>query len=81
MNCCTTWKAELFTIGVGARGFVATSVSRFLKTLGFKPQLITKVCKALSLVVAKGPYAIRIKHEIDSWEYSTKKDDLIKVEV
>ncbi len=52
------WAATLMTMEVGARGFVAHSVSRCLKRLGFTSRSINRIVKDLSLISAKCSYTI-----------------------
>ena len=57
-----SWRAELLTIEVGARGLIATGTfSAFIK-LGFPRQDATNLCKTLSVVVARCSYAIYLAH-------------------
>jgi len=53
-----SWRAELFTIEVGARGLIATGTFNAFIKLGFPRQDATNLCKTLSVVVARCSYAI-----------------------
>ena len=52
------WKAYCFTIESGARGFVANSLPRFLKRIGFKSAVARYVCQDVSEVTARCSYGI-----------------------
>jgi hypothetical protein len=62
------WSAEVLTIEVGARGFVARSLSRLLKRLGRGPKKISKDYKNISSIVARCTYAIYLARETKYWD-------------
>jgi hypothetical protein len=61
------WKCTLMTIEVGARGFIAFSVRKCLKHLGFSKRSSSMICKTLSLVVAKCSCAIYTARDTKFW--------------
>ena len=68
INSQQVWKAQLFTIEVGARGFVAHSTRRWLFRLGLGNQKISRLCKGLSEVVARCSYSIYLARSDVSWD-------------
>ena len=56
------------TIEVGSRGFVAHSVSKCRKQIGFAPSTISKTCKALSAISARCSYAIYLSYKSNTWD-------------
>jgi Reverse transcriptase (RNA-dependent DNA polymerase) len=66
----TNWKASLYTIEVGVRGFVAKSTFRCLAALGLPGQKISKLCRDLSITAAKCSYAIFLCSKSAAWEES-----------
>lgn len=61
------WSAHLFTIEVGARGFVAHSVRRCFKKLGFTNRSASSLCKTLSMTAARCSYAIYLARKTKNW--------------
>jgi hypothetical protein len=61
------WTPHLFTVEVGARGFVGRSLIRCLKRLGLSPRTIRRAHKGLSEVVARCTYAIYLARETHDW--------------
>ena len=62
------WNALVHTIEVGARGFVARSTPRVLKSLGRSPKQISADVKILSSLVARCTYAIYLARESPDWD-------------
>ena len=67
INASKVWSAELFTLEVGARGFVALSVSKFLRKLGLPSRKVRHICKRLSTIVVRCSYAIFLSQDIANW--------------
>ena len=63
------WSAVLYTIEVGARGFVAHSVVKFLKKIGMSNRKVKVTCKRVSLISAKCSYAIFLMRKSLNWDY------------
>jgi hypothetical protein len=61
------WTPHLFTVEVGARGFVGRSMIRCLKKLGLSPRTIRQAHKGLSEVAARCTYAIYLARETNDW--------------
>jgi hypothetical protein len=61
------WTVELMTVEAGARGFVARSMNSCLRKLGFSANLASKVCKEVSLIVAKCSHTIWTLHKQKLW--------------
>ena len=66
------WVADLFTIGVGARG--AYSTERCFRQLGMQKRTVSSLCKLLSRVVARCSYAIYLSRKNKDWD---KKRELL----
>jgi len=64
----TDWTALCFPIEIGARGLVGRSTRKFFRKVGFTNQLATRVCKTLSVVVARCSYAIYLAHSSHNWD-------------
>ena len=62
------WTASLFTIEVGARGFVGYSVARFLRKIGFSSRKTCSTCKRIVLISAKCSYGIYLMHTNLNWD-------------
>ena len=62
------WSAEILTIEVGVRGFVARTLPRLLKRLGQGPKKISKDIKNISSIVARCTYAIYLARKTDYWD-------------
>mmetsp|Transcript_23314 Transcript_23314/g.29266 ORF Transcript_23314/g.29266 Transcript_23314/m.29266 type:complete len:251 (+) Transcript_23314:390-1142(+) len=73
------WSSKLITIEIGTRGLVSTSVHHALRGLGFTPQSALKISRVLSLVTARCSYAIWLKHQTPTWEFSLGHEHLVKV--
>ena len=54
-------------IEVGARGFVARSVSRLLRELGFSSREVTTLCRSLATVVARCSFTIYLASSSAEW--------------
>ena len=64
------WSVYVFSLEVGARGFVARSTYKFLRRIGFTGLTATKTCRQVSEVVARCSYAIFIRHSEKEWNSS-----------
>ena len=62
------WTALLFTIEVGARGFVGYSLTSFLRKLGLSSRKTRSSCKRISLIAAKCSYGIYLMHSNLNWD-------------
>lgn len=62
------WSALLFTIEVGARGFVGYSLTNFLRKIGFSNRKARSTCKRISLISAKCSFGIYHMHENRNWD-------------
>ena len=62
------WTALLFTIEVGARGFVGYSLTSFLKKIGATRRASRSTCKRISLISAKCSYGIYLMHANINWD-------------
>ena len=62
------WTALLFTIEVGARGFVGYSLTSFLKEIGATRRASRSTCKRISLISAKCSYGIYLMHTNINWD-------------
>ena len=70
INKSTKWSAQLFTIEVGARGFVAKSTRKFLRKLGLPSKETSKLLKTLSTITAKCSYSIYQHRSNKIWDSS-----------
>lgn len=66
----SSWKANLLTVEVGARGLVASRSYRTFTTLGFTGAQAKTLCKSLSTVAARCSYAIYLAHNDLAWRRS-----------
>lgn len=66
INAQGTWCAELYTLEVGARGFVACSVRRCLNLLGYSNRANKTLCHELSFIAARCSYALYLARD-SSW--------------
>ena len=64
----SSWKPSLFTVEVGARGFIATSTQQVFLKLGMKLYTISTLLKRLSSIVAKCSYTIFLAANSKSWD-------------
>ena len=62
------WTAHLFTIEVGARGFVAKSTLKFLRSLGLSYQRTAKICRELSEIAARCSFGIYNARSCKDWD-------------
>jgi hypothetical protein len=77
INNGTIWSAHLYTLEVGARGYVAHSVASCLRSLGLSPKDTRKACLDLSQIVARCSYdAIYLAHKSNIW----LKPDLLQLQ-
>ena len=67
INSQTKWKASLFSVEVGVRGFVADSTRFCMKSLGLKPAKIRNFIKKVSEVSARCSYAIYLASSDKAW--------------
>ena len=68
------WVADLLTIEVGARGYVACPVERCFRQLNMQKRTVSSLCKSLSHVVARCSYAIYLSRKNKDWD---KKRELL----
>lgn len=61
------WFVEVRPIEVGARGFVARSVPRLLRDLGFSSRELSTLCRTLATVVARCSYTIYLASSSSEW--------------
>ena len=62
------WTSHLFTIEVGARGFVAKSTIRMFRSLGLSHNITSKCAKDLSVIAAKCSHAIYVARDCVHWD-------------
>ena len=62
------WIPHLFTIEVGARGFVAKSTIKMFRALGFSHSDTSKIAKDLMEIAARCSYAIYVARECAHWD-------------
>ena len=62
------WKSHLFTIEVGARGFVAKSTIKMFRALGFSYGDTSRIAKDLMAIAARCSYAIYVARENPFWD-------------
>jgi hypothetical protein len=68
INSTTKWNSTIITIEVGARGFVARSMSSFLRRIGFTSQASSALCKSISLVTARCSHHVWLHRDNKSWK-------------
>ena len=61
------WKATHFPVEVGCRGFIATSVRKWMRVAGLGPKKENAMMKALQETVEKASHWIWLKREDTSW--------------
>ena len=66
--CQNKWIPHLFTIEVGARGFVAKSTIKMFRALGFSHSDTSKIAKDLMEIAARCSYAIYVARECAHWD-------------
>ena len=64
------WTVHVFTLEVGARGFVARSTYAFLRKIGFTATAARITCCQASEVAARCSYAIYLRHSEKEWNSS-----------
>jgi hypothetical protein len=69
INDTCVWKASLLTLEVCARGLVGLSTHKAFVQLGLPSSQAGKLCKKLSVVVARCSYAIYLAHNNLSWSH------------
>jgi hypothetical protein len=67
INATKCWKAQLFTLEIGARGLVSSRAYGTFTKLGLTGRSAKKLCKALSTVAARCSYAIYLAHNNRVW--------------
>ena len=70
INQTNVWKASLWTLEIGARGLVGLSTHRTFVRLGFTSAQAKALCKKLSTVVVRCPYAVVQAHNNLAWSHS-----------
>ena len=61
------WKATHFPVEVGCRGFVGTSVKRWMKAAGLGPKRVRAMTKALQETAEQTSHWIWLKREDTTW--------------
>ena len=61
------WKATHFPVEVGCRGFVGTSVKRWMKAAGLGPKRVRAMTKALQETAERTSHWIWLKREDTTW--------------
>ena len=64
------WKATHFPVEAGCRGFIATSVTKWMRVAGLRPKKRNIMTKALQKTVEKASHWISLKREYTSWSES-----------
>jgi hypothetical protein len=64
----TNWSPSLYTIEVGARGFIAHSLERTFLRLGISRRILSKVCKRVSIIAARCSFAIYMSANSIIWD-------------
>ena len=64
------WKAKHFPVEVGCRGFIATSVTKWMRVAGLRPKKRHTITKDLQATVEKASHWIWLKREDTSWSES-----------
>ena len=64
------WKATHFPVEVGRRGFIATSITKWMRVVGLGPKKRNIMTKALQVTVKKTSHWIWVKREATSWSES-----------
>ena len=65
------WKCHLYTIEVGARGFVSNSVGRFLRRVGFTNSKISNLTRKISQSVSRCSFAIYRSYRVYEWRWTS----------
>ena len=65
------WSCHLFTIEVGARGFVSAFVPRLLRRLGFTNSAIRKLVRHVSICVSRCSFAIYRSYRASKWRWNS----------
>ena len=74
----SNWKANLFTIEIGVRGFIGISLNKTLRALGIPQKAISQLGKNLATIAARCSYAIYLAAKSFVWD---KNRALIKIDV
>ena len=61
------YTAELFTVEVGARGFVRSQLRHWLRKIGLSNRSATSLCKAISGVSARCSFVVYLARSSKSW--------------
>lgn len=67
INSTTDWNSTIITIEVGARGFVARTMSSFFRRIGFSTHSASALCKSISLVTARCSHHIWLHRDNKNW--------------
>ncbi len=67
INATKSWKAQLFTLEIGARGLVSSRAYNTFTKLGLTGASAKKLCKNLSTISARCSYAIYLAHNNRVW--------------
>jgi hypothetical protein len=63
------WQCHLYTIEVGARGFVSGSVPRLLRRLGFTNSNIRDLVRRISISASRCSFAIFKSYKVRKWRW------------
>ena len=74
----SSWKANLFTIEIGVRGFIGVSLNKTLQALGIPQKEIFHLAKNLASIVARCSYVIYLAANSFNWD---KNRAFIKIDV
>ena len=66
------WEAHLFPIGVGSRGYCATTVKSCLMRLGFSGKTLRTTLKSLSMSSLKASFQIWLSRDTRDWSNINK---------
>ena len=64
----TNWSPSLYTIEVGARGFIAHSLEQTFLRLVISRRILSKVCKCVSIIAARCSFAIYLSANSIIWD-------------
>ena len=67
----TGWKVDYFPVEVGCRGYVGTSVRRWLSKAGFGPRKASALVRELQETAQQASHWIWNKREDNTWQEDT----------
>jgi hypothetical protein len=80
INSTTDWNSTIITIEVGARGFVARTMSSFFRRIGFTTQSASALCKSISLVTARCSHHIWLHRDNKKWKSGALLTPIVPVD-